>query len=257
MLPENRPYCVYLHRKLCGEVFYVGIGSTLKRPFDRVRRNTFWKKLVKKHTDFEVQVILKKITKKYACELEVSLIEYFGRRDLNKGTLVNLTNGGESTYGRVMEQWQIDKMSEDRMGRNLGEENPNYGNSWSIEQKENMSQLQKQRFKDGLWNTNFEALRKGIDKKLASWIENPSLKEKMARRVSKRKSKYNYLKIDKDTLEVLEEFDTFMELKDKYPKVGKTVINSVCNGWKKSYRGFIWRYRCKKSGEIIIPDKKN
>ena len=135
----------------------------------------------------------------------------------------------------------------------LGTKNPNYGNKWSDEQKYRMSEIQKERYRLGEATVNYEACSKGRENKFKSWEENPELKQLMAKRVSDKKSKYDILKIDRDSLEIIEEFDTFMNLKEKYPNVGKTVIFSVCNGHKKSYLGFLWRYRDKITKEIIEP----
>lgn len=255
-LPINKPYCIYIHLKLCGEVFYVGIGSTLKRPFSKTYRNKFWQRLVKRNPNYEVRVLKENITKEFACELETVLIDWYGRRDIGKGTLVNLTDGGESTYGRVMEQWQKDKLSSDRIGTMTGVDNPNYGNKWDQKQKERMSVVQKEKYANGEYVVNMVSIRKGIEERTRRIKEIPGYKEKMAKAVSDSKSLYDYLMIDYITGEILEEFSTYMNLKEKYPKVGKTVINSVCNGHKVSYRGYLWRYKSKETGEIIVPDLK-
>lgn len=78
----------------------------------------------------------------------------------------------------------------------------------------------------------------------------------MAKRVSDGKSRYDYLKVDIITGEIIEEFSTFMLLKEAYPNVGKTVVMSCCNGHKLSYMGYIWRYRDKSTNEIIVPEYK-
>ncbi len=137
-----------------------------------------------------------------------------------------------------------------------GENNPNYNNRWSDKQKEHMSKVKKEMFSDGRLTVNLEGSKKGHKERSRRIIEIPGYKEKMASRVSNSKSKYDILKIDRDTLEILEEFSTFRTLKEKYPNVGKTVIFSVCNGNKKTYRGFLWRYRCKISEEILEPKIK-
>lgn len=144
------------------------------------------------------------------------------------------------------------RMSESRKGSN----NSNYGNYWTDSQKLQMSVIQKERYRAGAAVFNSEAAQKGIKNKLLSWERNPELKKKMAKRVSDTKSKYDILKIDKVTCEILEEFNTFMDLKEKYPDVGKTVVFSACNGNKKTYKGFIWRYRDKKTGEILTPPNR-
>lgn len=137
----------------------------------------------------------------------------------------------------------------------LGKNNPNFGNKWSYEQKYRMSGIQKERYITGEATINYAATKKGYENKLKLWEENPELKKLMAKRVSNVKSKYNILKIDRNTDKILESFETFMLLKEKYPDVGKTIIFSVCNGNKKSYRGFLWRYQDKNTGEILEPKK--
>jgi group I intron endonuclease len=94
---------LYTHTRLdTNEVFYVGIGSDkdYSRAYTTHKRNKFWKNIVNK-TKYEV--IIKEDNKTWdeIIQLEKYWISYYGRRDLNKGTLVNLTDGGEGTYGRL------------------------------------------------------------------------------------------------------------------------------------------------------------
>ena len=87
--------CLYFHRKPNGEIFYVGIGKDY-RPFDFVNaRNRFWHSIVKKYGLPKVEIILSNISWQHACYAECWCIRMFGRRDLNNGTLVNLTDGGD------------------------------------------------------------------------------------------------------------------------------------------------------------------
>lgn len=88
---------VYLHRKATnGEVFYVGIGNP-NRPKCR-NRSDIWHSVVNKH-GYNIEVIKTGLSKEDACSIEVDLIYLIGRRDLGKGTLVNLTDGGEGVIG--------------------------------------------------------------------------------------------------------------------------------------------------------------
>jgi len=48
---------------------------------------------------YEVQILKTDLTWEDACELEMILISYYGRKDLNKGKLVNKTDGGDGTIG--------------------------------------------------------------------------------------------------------------------------------------------------------------
>ena len=92
---EKNSY-IYQHLKPNGGVFYIGIGRSkkYKRAFSKYKRSTFWKQVVEKH-GYEVQILKSSLTWDEACELEKILISYYGRRDLGKGTLVNLTDGGD------------------------------------------------------------------------------------------------------------------------------------------------------------------
>tara|TARA_R110000737_G_scaffold2863_2_gene7923 strand:+ start:37 stop:1008 length:972 start_codon:yes stop_codon:yes gene_type:complete len=88
--------CVYLHKNpKTNEVFYVGIG-TEKRPFDFKNRNFFWRNYYLKH-GIKVCIIERGLSIEEAYLKEVKLITLYGRRNLNKGSLVNLTNGGEGS----------------------------------------------------------------------------------------------------------------------------------------------------------------
>lgn len=85
---------VYTHIKPCGEVFYVGIGSSKNRAYSPNGRNRFWKKIKEKY-GYEVKIIKDNISWEEAQELEIFIIDFYGRRDLGLGTLCNLTDGGE------------------------------------------------------------------------------------------------------------------------------------------------------------------
>lgn len=85
---------LYRHLKPCGEVFYIGIGKE-SRAYEKYGRNEFWKRVVKKYSNYEIQILKSDLTVEEAQELEIILIAWYGRRDLGLGTLVNLTDGGE------------------------------------------------------------------------------------------------------------------------------------------------------------------
>lgn len=85
---------VYRHLKPCGEVFYIGIGVSKKRAYSRYGRNKHWINTVAKY-GYEVQILTNNIDYEFAKEIETNLILYYGRKDLNIGKLVNMTDGGE------------------------------------------------------------------------------------------------------------------------------------------------------------------
>jgi hypothetical protein len=85
---------VYLHIRLdTGQVFYVGMGGG-DRPWFKKSRNSFWWAIANK-AGYRVVVIEDCLTWEQACEIEIMLVAHYGRRDLGKGPLVNLTNGGD------------------------------------------------------------------------------------------------------------------------------------------------------------------
>ncbi len=85
---------VYRHLKPDGTTFYIGIGVSKKRAYSKYGRNKHWKNTVEKY-GYEVQILTNNIEYSEAKELEVILISYYGRKDLNLGNLVNMTDGGE------------------------------------------------------------------------------------------------------------------------------------------------------------------
>jgi hypothetical protein len=98
---EKDSYCLYRHLKPCGEVFYIGIGKDLRRPYSK-NRTAHWKRTVAKY-GYEVQILKKNLSKEDAAELEIILIAYYGRMDLGLGRLVNMTDGGDGTLNKSPE----------------------------------------------------------------------------------------------------------------------------------------------------------
>lgn len=135
---------VYRHVRLdTNEVFYIGISISGKkrRAYTNDNRNKHWHNIVNKiKGEYRVDIIFDDLTVKEAQEKEKELIALYGRRDLNKGPLCNLTNGGEGVLGIRFTEETCKKMSIDRKGRKhsearklamkgilAGENNPNFG----------------------------------------------------------------------------------------------------------------------------------
>jgi hypothetical protein len=99
---------VYRHiRKDTNEVFYIGIGKTIKRMISKNYRNKHWHNIVNK-TEYYGEIIFDGISWEEAQIKERELIKKYGRRDLNEGTLVNMTDGGEGTSGYIhTEEWKL------------------------------------------------------------------------------------------------------------------------------------------------------
>ena len=142
---------VYKHVRLDkNEPFYVGIGKTKKRAHNKTNRSKSWKSIAKK--GYEVIILWEDLTWKQACEEEKKLITFYGRRDLNLGTLVNMTDGGDGRVSSKPSKETLRKMSTSRKGRkhstevknrisevSKGKPGTNKGRSFSQEWKDNIS----------------------------------------------------------------------------------------------------------------------
>lgn len=115
---------VYRHIRLDkNEPFYIGIGSdmTNKRANEKARRSKFWKKIIAK-TDYEVEILFDDISFEEAKVKEIEFIKLYGRKDLNTGCLVNLTDGGDGLINKVFTPEYRKNLSNSMKGRVLSEE---------------------------------------------------------------------------------------------------------------------------------------
>lgn len=115
----NYDYYVYLHRTIAGEVFYIGKGNR-RRAWSKSNRSLFWRSVVEKH-GFTVELIATGIQEWYAHELEVELIDMYGRRDIMNGTLVNMTDGGEGISGAKRSKQSKVKVGNSLRGKSKSE----------------------------------------------------------------------------------------------------------------------------------------
>jgi hypothetical protein len=105
---------VYQHiRKDTNEVFYVGIGKSIRRAYSKANRNTHWLNLTNKN-EYSVQITHTGIIWEEACSIEKYLIAFYGRNDLGLGPLVNMTDGGE---GAVNPTEEIRQKQANRKGK--------------------------------------------------------------------------------------------------------------------------------------------
>lgn len=119
---------VYRHRRLDNfTIFYVGIELDSinktklgKRPYIKQGKSKWWKNITNK-TEYIVEIVSNNLTDLEAIELEILLIKEYGRADLNKGLLVNHTNGGEGITGFKHSKTTLLKMSNSAKGRVISE----------------------------------------------------------------------------------------------------------------------------------------
>lgn len=101
---DVKKYFLYRHIRLDTNMpFYIGIGLNnrktvrtryYERAYEKTNRTKWWKNISKK-TEYEVDIILETDNREEIISKEIEFIELYGRADLGKGTLVNLTNGGD------------------------------------------------------------------------------------------------------------------------------------------------------------------
>ena len=106
------------------EPFYVGKGRG-----NRIK-NTFYDKSIfkynkiKKLKDNKIDILSIKVNDEISNEesikIEMYLIDLIGRRDLNKGTLVNTTDGGDGRINSKHTEETRKKISENRKGKGIG-----------------------------------------------------------------------------------------------------------------------------------------
>lgn len=115
---------VYRHRRLdTNKIFYVGISKTknFKRAYSKNNRNIHWKRIVNK-TDYNVEILKSNLTWKDACELESFLIQEYGRKDLNTGILINMTDGGDGVNNKIWTKHSRKKASISATGKKMSKE---------------------------------------------------------------------------------------------------------------------------------------
>jgi hypothetical protein len=147
---------VYKHiRKDTNQIFYIGIGKTEKRAYEKDGRNLYWNRIVN-FVDYIIEIIHTNISWDEACVLEKYYIKKYGRRDLNTGILCNLTDGGDGNVnwtpslriaqsnrmmGKVSYNKGIPKPLEEKQkisktridnGLAKGENNPMYGKTGEL-----------------------------------------------------------------------------------------------------------------------------
>ena len=100
----DKKYYLYVHyRQDKSEAFYIGIGTKYrKKDYDRAmcykKRSEFWKRVCNK-TRYNVMIINESDDKEEIIKQEINYIKLFGKKKDKKGTLVNITDGGEGLTG--------------------------------------------------------------------------------------------------------------------------------------------------------------
>ena len=111
---------VYQHRRNdSGQVFYIGIGKTIRRAFEKriTQRNEHWHRVVNKH-GYSVEITHKNICWEEACSIEKYLIQFW-RQFLGKESVTNINDGGEGSLGYRFSDEEKEKMRLAKIGVKL------------------------------------------------------------------------------------------------------------------------------------------
>ena len=122
---------------------------------------------------------------------------------------------------------------------NRGENNPNHGNKWNDEQKARASEIMIQRHLSGKYSGE-ETRRKHSEASKKFWKENPEAKEQMRKKVSKAKTIFKIYQYTKEGT-LVREWNSMLEVIEENPDYFRIAVYNCMNGYKKSYRGFIWK----------------
>ncbi len=164
-------FVLYRHiRPDKNQVFYIGIGTRIRSESTK-NRNRHWQNIVNSNDgQFLIEIMLDELTWEEACRMEKRWIAFYGREDLGKGTLCNLTDGGEGNVNPCEEVRR--KLSESKTGK----KNPQYGKEhseeWRSEQSAKLS---------GIGNPNY-------GKALPNWQKEINRKAQLGKKRSKERS---------------------------------------------------------------------
>lgn len=145
---------VYRHTRLDkNEVFYIGIGSDERgkynRAYSKTGRNKHWYNIINL-TNYKVEIISEDwLTWEEACEKEKFWITFYGRADLGRGSLVNITDGGDGQFNPSFDTRK--KMSVAKLGYSLSEKHRHnigkslIGHKYNQGKKHTPERIEKQR----------------------------------------------------------------------------------------------------------------
>ncbi len=174
-------FYTYLHlRESDGKPFYIGKGQG-DRADTRRNRSEHWKRVVAKH-GLKVEILARWSVEQEAFEHEKFLISCF--RDMGHN-LVNATDGGEGSFGRITSEETKKKISVSRLGKPITKETKEKislilkDRFFSKEHREKLSEANKKRKGKPI----SESLRKKLKKahKDFFWVNN-NLEEKLVKK---------------------------------------------------------------------------
>ena len=222
---------VYEHlRNDTNEVFYVGKGEKKKRAFDKSNRNPHWHNIVNK-VGYTVNIVHKGVEQEEAKRIEILLIEKYGRKDLDLGNLVNMTDGGEGALGVIVSEKTRQHLRELNTGKTASEE-----------ARQKMSKAQKGK---------------------AGWLKGKTMSEETRKKISESlKGKTHTEKSKQKISEARKNMSEETKQKMSDAQKGKTMSEesrqkmSEAHRNKKGVKGYYFNKASKKWNAKIVSNKK-
>lgn len=214
---NNNMAYVYRHIRLDkNEPFYIGIGSDsdYKRSNVKRNRNRHWK-YITNLTPYRVEILLDNLTWDEACIKEIEFITLYGRSDLKKGPLANMTDGGEgnSNPSETIKRAMSEKIKS----------NKERGNKISMANKGKMSFNKGKKLSEE-HKAKIKAKRGHLIGRKNTWQIRPVLQYDLDG---------NFIK----------EWESQMLAQSYFDKPKSDGIGAVCRGNQKTAYGFIWKFK--------------
>lgn len=268
---------VYKHiRKDTNDVFYIGIGKTIKRLNSTSNRNKYWHNIVSK-CGFIAEIIEDGLSWENACEKEKYWISHYGRKDLSEGLLVNMTDGGEGRLNVIFNEatrkkmsennsryWKYNKIPEETrdkikmklLGHIMSDETKQKisiaktGKKYTITKikKSLKSKSSPNNFKETQIGKNHPNYGKARPIEVRQKISKSSLGKKMSlearNKMSASKLNTNLKPIIQYSLDgiFIKEWESIKSASTEL-KINKSHISNCCSGRRKSSGGFMWKYK--------------
>ena len=236
----QKTYCVYMHTSPSGKSY---IGITCRKPPEKRWSNGngyrrghpyFWKAICKYGwNNFRHSILFDGLTQQQACEKEQEMITLYDTTNPNKG--YNMTSGGEGKGGYITSEETKHKISQSRIGRFTGKDNPNYGNHKIAGQNNPF-----------YGKTHSEETKKKL-KQIATGRPSP-----MKGKHFSDKARNNMKLGAQNRCKPVMQYDldgnliaTYRSLSEAHEVTGynKSNISACCLGRTKTCNGFIWRYK--------------
>lgn len=253
LILKNGKYYLYRWmRKDKNQPFYIGIGTkknlnslSYERANNIYRRSTIFKFILNK-TSCYYEIILESNNREFIKQKEIEFIKLYGRRDLNLGFLVNMTDGGDGAFGVKHSLERRLKNSERCKGRIM-----------SIETRNKISKFQKGKILSEETRNKISKSHIGIKpnletrKKMSIKQKGKFVSEETKNKISnslKGKTKSSYQRSGKVVLQYDLHENLIREWKDiKSASQELSILrSSISNNLKKRTKkagGFIWKYK--------------